>query len=267
MRRWEQAKQGHGSVVLVCGEPGIGKSRIAQAAQDRLVTEPHTRLRYFCSPHHQDSAFYPIITQLERAAGLRREDTDEERLTKVEEVLAQGTNDLSEAVSLLAALLSIPTGNRFPLLNFSPQKLKEKTLKAFLAQVQGLSAQQPVLMILEDAQWIDPTSRETFDLIVDQIPNLRVLLVITYRPEFAPPWVGRSQVTLLTINRLPPRQRVGLIRGVVAGKALPREIVDKIIERTDGIPLFIEELTKAVVESGAVEDTGDRYQVTGPLTP
>jgi predicted ATPase len=191
MRRWEQVKDGDGQLVLISGEPGIGKSRVVQALQERLGSETHTRLRYFCSPHHRDSALCPIIAQLERAAGFRREDTDEQRLSKLETVLAQAINDLDEAVPLLADLLSIPTGERYPPLNLTPQKQKEKTLKALLAQVEGLAARQPVLMVLEDMHWIDPTSHEALELIIDQIAALRVLLIITYRPEFAPPWVGR----------------------------------------------------------------------------
>jgi len=267
MRRWQQAQQGHGSVVLVCGEPGIGKSKVAQTIQDRLGREPHIRLRYFCSPHHQDSALFPVINQLERAAGLRREDTVEQRLNKLEAVLAQGSDDLAEAVPVLADLLSIPAGDRYPPVDLTPQKRKEKTLKALSAQVEGLAAKQPVLMVLEDAHWVDPTAREWLDLIVDRVPALRVLVIITYRPEFASPWVGRAQVTLLMLNRLPLRQRSQIISGVVGGKPLPKEIADQIIERTDGIPLFIEELTKAVVETGVVAEAGDHYEVIGPLTP
>jgi class 3 adenylate cyclase/tetratricopeptide (TPR) repeat protein len=267
MRRWGQAKRGDGQVVLISGEPGIGKSRIAQAVQDRGGTEPHTRLRYFASPHHQDSALYPVISQLEREAGFRRDDTNEQRLTKLETILAQGTNDLSEAVPLLAELLSIPIGEGYPPLNLTPQKRKEKTLKALLTQVERLAAKQPVLMVFEDAHWIDPTSRESLDLIIDRVSALRVLVIVTFRPEFTPPWVGRPQVTLLTLNRLSPRQRAEMISGVVGGKTLPREIADQIIERTDGIPLFVEELTKAVLESGVVAEAGGHYQVTGQLTP
>jgi len=157
MRRWEQTKRGDGCVGLISGEPGIGKSRIAQSVAERISAEPHTRLRYFCSPHHQDSALYPSIAQLERAASFRRDHTDEQRLNKLETVLAQGTNDLSEAVPLLAALLTIPTGDRYPPLNLTPQKRKEKTLHAQLAQVEGLAAQQPLLMVWEDVHWSDPT--------------------------------------------------------------------------------------------------------------
>ena len=257
LRRWAQAKGGDGQVVLICGEPGIGKSRITQTLVERLAGEPHTRLRYFCSPHHQDSALYPSITQLERAAGFRREDTDEQRLDKLEAVLAQATNDLSEVVPLLADLLSIPTGDRYPPLNLTPQKRKEKTLQAQVAQVEGLAARQPVLMVFEDVHWSDPTTRELLDLLVDRVPALRVLVIITFRPEFTPPWIGRPHVTMLTLNRLPPRQRAEMIAHVTGGKALPKEIADQIIDRTDGVPLFIEELTKTVVESG-VADRGRR---------
>ena len=267
LRRWEQAKRGDGQVVLICGEPGIGKSRIAQTLAERISGEPHIRLRYFCSPHHQDSALYPSIAQLERAAGLRREDTAEERLSKLEAVIAQGTNDLSEAVPLLADLLSIPTGDRYPPFNLSPQKRKEKTLRAQLAQVEGLAARQPVLMVWEDIHWSDPTSRESLDLLIDRVATLRVLVILTFRPEFTPPWTGRPHVTLLTLSRLAPRQRAQMIGHMTGGKSLPKEIADQIVERTDGVPLFIEELTKTVIESGILTEAGGRYAMAGPVAP
>jgi class 3 adenylate cyclase/tetratricopeptide (TPR) repeat protein len=267
LRRWEQAKGGQGSVVLLSGESGIGKSRIAETIVERLSDEPHTRLRYFCSPHHQDSAFYPSIAQLERAAGFRRDDTDEQRLAKLEAVLILTANDLGEAVPLLAGLLSVPTGDRYPGLNLTPQKRKEKTLRALVAQVEELAARQPVLMVVEDAHWADPTSLELFELIVDRASSLSLLAIVTFRPEFVPPWVGRPEVTLISLNRLPRRLRVEMIALVTGGKVLPQEIVDQITDRTDGIPLFIEELTKAVVESGLLVEAGDRYVTTGPVTP
>jgi predicted ATPase len=267
LRRWEQAKQREGRVVLISGEPGIGKSRIAQTILERLSGEPHTRLRYFCSPHHQDSALYPSITQLERAAGFRRDDTDEQRLSKLGAVLALGTNDLREAVPLLADLLSIPMGDRYPPLNLTPQKRKERTLHAQVAQVEGLSARQPVLMAFEDVHWSDPTTRESLDLLVDRVPALRVLVLVTFRPEFKSLWIGRPHVTMLTLNRLPRRQGAEMIAYVTGGKALPKDIAEQIVDRTDGVPLFIEELTKAVVESGALTDAGDRYTAAGPLPP
>jgi class 3 adenylate cyclase/tetratricopeptide (TPR) repeat protein len=267
LRRWEQAKRGDGQVVLISGEPGIGKSRIAQTLVERLAGAPHTRLRYFCSPHHQDSALYPIITQLERAAGFRREDTAEQQLDKLETVLTQATKDLNEAAPLLADLLSIPSGDRYSSITLTPQKRKEKTLRVLLSQVEGLASRQPLLIVIEDAHWIDPTTRESLDLIIDRVPTLRVLVIITCRPEFTSPWIGRPHVSFVTLNRLPLRQRAEMIAHVTDGKTLPKEIAVQIIDRTDGVPLFIEELTKTVVESGILAEAGDQYELTGPATP
>ena len=228
LRRWEQAKGGEGSVVLLSGEPGIGKSRIAETILARLSGEPHTRLRQYCSPHHQHTALYPSIMQLGRAAGFRRDDTDGQRLTKLEAVLALAANDLREAAPLLADLLSIPTGDRYPTLDLTPQKRKEKTLRALVAQVEGLAVRQPVLLVVEDAHWADPTSLELFELIVGRASSLPLLAIVTFRPEFVPPWVGRPQVTLISLNRLPRRLRAEMIVHVTGGKALPQEIVDQI---------------------------------------
>jgi hypothetical protein len=265
MRRWRQAALGEGRVVLLSGEPGIGKSRLTVELRQRLQAESHARLRQFCSPHHQDSALYPVISQLQRAASFRRDDTDEQRLDKLTAMLARATDDLTEA-ALIANLLSVPTGDRYPPLDLTPQKRKEKTLRALLAQLEGLAAREPVLAVFEDVHWIDPTSLELLDLIVDRVPTLPVLLIITFRPEFAPPWIGRPPVTLLTLNRLPPAQRAEMIAGMT-GKALSQEIADQIIDHTDGVPLFIEELTKSVMESGILAVAGDRCAVTGPVTP
>jgi class 3 adenylate cyclase len=265
LRRWAQAKRGEGAVVLISGEPGIGKSRVAQTVVERVGPEPHTRLRYFCSPHHQDSALYPSITQLERAAGFQREDTAHQRLEKLEAVLAQGTNGFGEVVPLLADLLSIPTGDRYQAPNLTPQKRKEKTLHAQLAQVEGLASRQPVLVVYEDVHWSDPTTRESLDLLIDRVPPLRVLLIITFRPEFAPPWIGRPHVTMLHLNRLRSQRCAEMVAHTTGGKSLPKEIVDQIIDRTDGVPLFIEELTKTVLESGIVSAAGDRYVVNEPV--
>ena len=182
-------------------------------------------------------------------------------------VLALANKELSEAVPLLADLLSIPTGDRYPPLNFTPQKRKEKTLHVQVAQVEGLAARQPLLMLWEDIHWSDPTTLESLDLLIDRAATLRVLMILTFRPEFTPPWVGRPHVTLLSLNRLPPRHRAEMIAHVTGGKTLPTEIADQIIDRTDGVPLFIEELTKSVVESGWMTDAGDHYSVTGPVVP
>jgi class 3 adenylate cyclase/predicted ATPase len=267
MRRWQQAKSGNGCIVLMSGEPGIGKSRIVQTILERLSSEPHTRLRYFCSPHHQDNALYPYITHLERAAGFIRGDTSEQRLDKLEALLAQGTNDVSDVAPLFAELLSIPTGARYPPLNLNSKKRKQKMLRAKIAQIEGLSARRPVLMVSEDVQWIDPSSLELLELSIERLPALPVLLIITFRPDFTPPWVGHPNVTLLSLNRLAPRHRAEMITKVTHGKALPKQITEQIIERTDGVPLFVEELTKAVVESGMLAEAGDRYVVPGQAPP
>jgi predicted ATPase len=256
MRRWTQAKAGYGCAVLISGEPGIGKSRIAASLHERLSTEPHTRIRFFCAPHHQDSALYPAIAQLERAAGFRRENAAKQRLTKLEALLAQATNDVSGVAPLFADLLSLSTEERYRALPLTPQKRKEKTLQALAAQAEGLALRHPVLMIFEDVHWSDPTTRELLDLLIDQAPRMRLLAVITYRPEFSPPWVGLPHVTLMTLNRLPRQRRAEMISHMTGGKTLPREITDQIVERTDGVPPFNEELTKSVIESGVVANGG-----------
>jgi class 3 adenylate cyclase/predicted ATPase len=267
LERWQQAKDGEGQVVSLCGEPGIGKSRIVLALRERVRQEPRTRMRYHCSPHHTHSALYPVIEQLERAAGFAREDTPEVRLAKLESVLREAMAEVDEMVPLIAALLLVPAGERYPPLALTPQEQKARLFAALLAQLEGLAAQKPVLMILEDAHWLDPTSLELFSLTVDRLARLRVLLVVTYRPEFTPPWGGQPHVTTLTLNRLGRRHGAALIESVTHGRPLPVMVIEQILARTDGVPLFVEELTKAVLESGLLEDQGDRYALVGGLPP
>jgi class 3 adenylate cyclase/predicted ATPase len=249
LRRWARAKAGNGQVVLISGEPGIGKSRLGAALAERLHGEPHILLRYFCSPYYQDSALYPFIDQLGRAAGFAPDDPPAVRLEKLEGLFSRAAPP-DEAAALIADLLSLPASDRHPLPNLSPQRKKEKTLEALIRQLEGLARQQPVVMVFEDAHWIDPTSRELLDLTVEQVRSLPVLVIVTFRPEFQPPWTGEPQVTMLALNRLDRRDRTVLVEQIAGGKALPDEVVAQIADRTDGVPLFVEELTKNVLESG-----------------
>ncbi len=248
LRRWSRAKAGEGQVVLLSGEAGIGKSRLTAALLENLATEPHTRLRYFCSPQHTDSPLYPIIGQMERAAGLAHDDKLQARFDKLDALLAQTSTSTQDA-ALFAEMLSLPNDGRYPALELTPQQRRQKTLEALISQLEALTRWNPVLMIFEDAHWTDPTSLEVFGRVVDGIAILPVLLIVTFRPEFDPPWIGQPHVTALTINRLTQRDVDAMIDRVVGNKQLPASIRREIVERTDGIPLFVEEMTKAVLEA------------------
>jgi predicted ATPase/class 3 adenylate cyclase len=261
---WEQAKEGTGQVVLLAGEAGIGKSRITYALQQRLAEGSYTRLLYFCSPYHQNSALHPVIEQLQRAANFDRID-DGQKLDRLEQLLTRSMEDVAEAVPLLAALLSLPTNGRYPQLELGPQERKARTLEVLAAQLEGLAKRQPVLLIFEDLHWIDPTSMDLLELIVERAPTFPALLILTFRREFKSPWIGQPHVTSLALNRLNREQGTAMVERVAAGKALPAEVLTQILAKTDGVPLFIEELTKTVLESGLLRDEGDRYVLSGPL--
>jgi predicted ATPase len=246
LRRWSRAKTGEGQVVLIAGEAGIGKSRLTAALMERLAGEPHTRLRYFCPPQRADSAFYPSIDQMERAAGLAHDDTPQARLDKLDALLAQSSTSKQDA-ALLAKMLSLPNDGRYPALDLTPQQRRQRTLEALTWQLAGLASQQPVLMIFEDVHWIDPTSLEALGRTVDRIKTLPVLLIVTFRSEFDAPWVGQSHVTSLTLNRLGEREAAAIITRLVGNKKLPADVLAEIVERTDGIPLFVEEMIKVCV--------------------
>jgi predicted ATPase/DNA-binding winged helix-turn-helix (wHTH) protein len=266
LRRWARAKAGDGQIILVSGEAGVGKSRITAAFEERLHAEPHLRLRYFCSPYHQDSALYPIIDQLGRAAGFAGNDPPAAKLEKLEASLAR-TAPPDEDVALLADLMSLPAAARHPLPNLSPQRKKERTLEALIRQLEGLAHETPVVAAWEDAHWLDPTSQELLDLTVERVHSLPVLLIVTFRPEFQPPWTGQPQVSVLALNRLDRRDRTVLIQQIAGSKTLPGEVVFAIAERTDGVPLFVEELTKSVLESGLLGVENDRYVLDRALPP
>src|SRR5262245_40953533 len=253
LRRWSRAKNGEGQVVLISGEAGIGKSRLTAALLESLAPEPHTRLRYFCSPQHIDSAFYPIIGQMERAAGLLHDDTPQQKLDKLDALLAQTSTSIQDT-TLIAEMLSLADDGRYPALEWTPQQRRQKTLEALTAQVETLSRQKPVLMIFEDAHWADPTSLESFGRLVDRMRTLRVLLLVTLRPEFDAPWVGRPYVAALTINRLAEHEAGAMVDRIVGNALLSASIRKDIIERSDGIPLFVEEMTKAVLEAGTAAE-------------
>ena len=251
-RRWEQAKAGTGRVVLISAEPGIGKSRLAEALRESIAGEPHARLRYFCSPHRQDSALFPFIGELERAAGFERDDTPAARLEKLEALVTANAPAQGDVQSL-AELLAIPLNNRYPAIDLTPQRKKQNTFAALSRQIAGLAKRQPVLMICEDVHWADPSSLELLDLIVEQIEDMPVLLIATFRSEFQMRWSDRPHVTALSLRRLGRDESQRLVQGLVGDAAkLSRGVMDEIVERTDGVPLFLEELTKAVLENTAV---------------
>jgi class 3 adenylate cyclase len=248
LRRWAKSKTGEGQVVLLSGEAGIGKLRLTAALMERISGELHTRLRYFCLPQHTNSALYPITGQMERAAEFARGDTAQAKLDKLDALLAQTSTSKQDA-ALLADMLSLPNDGRYPALDMTSERRRQKTLEALGSQVEVLSRTRPVLMIFEDAHWADPTSLEVFSRVVDRLRNLHVLLIVTFRPEFDPPWIGRSYVTALNINRLARRDIEAVIDHVVGNQLIPANVRQDIIERRDGIPLFVEEMTKAVLEA------------------
>jgi class 3 adenylate cyclase/predicted ATPase len=267
LRRWQRAKAGEGQVVLVCGEPGIGKSRVAATLRGRIEGQPHTRLRYFCSPHHRDSVLYPFVAQLEYAAGFAREDSAEAKFAKLEALLEQSGGNDATAIALVADLLGVPTDGFYPAPPADPQRRRELTLVTLARQLDILTNQRPVLLTFEDAQWADSTSLELLDRLVERAAQVSVLTLITFRPEFQAPWVGQAHVSSLSLSRLAERETKALVGAVAGGKRLPAEIVSRIVDHADGIPLFIEELTKALLEGGLLREEEGGYVLAGPLPP
>ena len=262
--RWQAAIGGEGQVVLIASEAGVGKSRIIRALREQLG-DSYTPITHYASAHHTNSALYPVIRLLERAAGFERTDAPEMRLKKLESLLALGSQNLGEVVPLIAALLAIPTGARYAILDLNPRQQKQKTLEALVDQLQGLATRQPLLAIYEDAHWMDPTTLELLDMVVQHVPTLPILVVVSFRPEFVPPWTGYPHVVTLSLSRLTRRHGAAIVDKVTGGKSMPPEVLDQILMKTDGVPLFVEELTKTVMESGLLRDAGDHFELSGPL--
>src|SRR5437660_3013200 len=267
LERPRQAWKGEGQIVLISGEPGIGKSRLAAALAERIAGEPHTRLRYQCSPYLTNSALHPFIAQLERAAGFNAGDTSAQRLDKLEAVLAMGASQVQAVAPLFAALLAIPFGERYPTLSLSPTQHRRRTLAALLDQFEGLARRQPILLSFEDAQWADATSLELLDLMVERVRQLPVLALFTFRPEFEPPWIGLPNVGTLTLGRLDRNDVANMVAQVTGTMMVPAEVMKQIVAKTDGNPLFVEELTKAVLEAGILVENHHGYRLDAPLPP
>jgi class 3 adenylate cyclase/pimeloyl-ACP methyl ester carboxylesterase len=267
--RWEMAKGGEGQVVLLSGEAGIGKSRIVLALRERLRNEPRFRIGYSCSPHHVDSALWPVVVQLQRAAGYLREDAPSLKLEKLEQLLDKAGGFGEDATPLLAELMGLPLNGRYAAPGGTPQEKKARVFGILLAQMEGLSHQRPMLLVLEDAHWLDPTSAELFERMVDRIRVLPILLVATLRPDVPTPWTNFPHVTFLSLNRLGRPASRALIQRAAGGRQLPPIVIEAILSRTEGVPLFVEELTKAVLESVIWKTTaGDGHlELVGPLPP
>ena len=265
LERWSQAAGGEGQAILLTGEAGIGKSRISEALIEATAGEPHFLIRYQCSPYHADSALYPVVQQLSHAARFAADDNLEQRLEKLEALLAQA-GDGSPAAPLLAALLGLDGTARYGALTLTPQQRRSRTLAALIGQLTGLAAKKPVLWLVEDAHWVDPTTLELIEQSLDRVQTSRVLLLITARPTLVAGFASHPVVTRLALNRLARVATQAIVARITHGKHLPEALLDEIAAKTDGVPLFVEEMTKAVIESGAMRETEDAYLLDGPLS-
>jgi predicted ATPase/class 3 adenylate cyclase len=267
IERQRLAWKGEGQIMLISGEAGIGKSRLAAAITERVALEPHAQFRYQCSLYHANSTLRPIIEQLERTAEFKSDDTSGIRLDKLEALLNKGPSQVLAVAPLFAALLSIPFGDRYPPLTFSPAQQRRRTLAALLDQFEGHARRQPILVLFEDTHWADATSLELLDLVVERARQLPIFALVTSRPEFEPPWVGLANVGTLTLGRLDRQHAESIATHVSGGRALPAEVMKNIVAKTDGNPLFVEELTRAVLEAGILVEHADGYRLDGPLPP
>jgi class 3 adenylate cyclase/predicted ATPase len=267
LERWAQSQEGRGQVVLLRGEAGIGKSRLVEALSERVRREGATRIAFRCSPYHQNSALYPVIDHLQRFLQWQRDDTPEAKLDTLEQVLRMYRLPLEDVVPLFAALLSVPLPERYPALNLPSQRQRQKTQEVLVAWLLEEAERQPVLAVWEDLHWADPSTLEVLGLVLDQAPTARMLTLLTCRPELRPPWGSQAPVAQVILNRLGHTQIETMIAHLTGGKALPAAVVQQVVAKTDGIPLFVEELVKMILESGLVQEEAKRYVLTGPLPP
>ena len=265
--RWHEALKVKGQVVLLSGEAGIGKSRIVESLRVQLADEGHLSFRYFCSPFHVNTALHPVLEQLEKAAGIGRDDSVKVQLDLLQGVISRGTVQVGEATYLLAQALGIPTGQRYPAPKMTPQRQKQRTIEILVEQLEGLAARNPILVIFEDAHWIDPSTQDFLALLVERIVRLPVLLLLTFRQEYQPAWIGHSHVTQLMLNRLNPTRAATMVKRISSGKQMPAEVLDQILAKTDGVPLFVEELTKAILDSDLLMEADTHFELAGPLLP
>jgi class 3 adenylate cyclase len=264
LRRWEKAKTGEGRVVLLAGEPGIGKSHLVAALEQKVNVAPKLRLRFLCSPHHHDTPLHPVIRQIERAANFEREDSPVARWEKLTSLLGPSASE--EDIAVFADLLSIPHSTAQLPKAISPQHLKAMTFAALIRRIDNLARQTTILAILEDMHWADPTTLDLLNGLIERVPRLPMLLVITARPEMQPPWAARPHVTVQLLSGLDRPMASSLIKQVASGQELPQDVVDRIVAHADGIPLFIEELTKTVLDKGPMDNTGERASPVNSLS-
>jgi len=265
LERWTAAQASDGQVLLLSGEPGIGKSRLVQEVKEQVVQQGALCLEFRCSPYYQNSALYPLITHLQRMLHLQRDDTSQAKLEKLQQTLARYHFPQADTLPLLATLLSLPQPEGVPPLTLSPQKQKQKTQEALVAWLVEEAEQHPVYCVWEDLHWADPSTLEFLGLLLDQVPTARLLVLLTTRPEFTPPWSSRTHLTPLSLARLPRTQAGEMIEKITGGKPLPAEVQQQIVNKTDGVPLFVEELTKMVLESRLLREANGQYELTGPL--
>jgi predicted ATPase len=267
LERWQQSAEGMGQVVMLSDEAGIGKSRLVELVRERVAHQDALRLVWRCAPYHTNSALYPVIDHLQRLLHWRHDEAPTAVLARLERLVQTSGGAPEETVPLLVALLSLPSPERYPPLRLSPEVQKHKILAALVAWLLAEAARQPVLAVWEDLHWADPSTLELLSLLLAQVPTARLLLLLTARSEFQPSWGVRSYLTQLTLTRLGRPQVEVMIRGVTGGKALLPEVVEQVIAKTDGVPLFVEELVKMVLASGLVQEAERDYELTGPLPP